>query len=87
RAEVAEVLPPAVKVILARSGRVQISVLLGVCAETEAPIDGPKTHHDHHNDADHDYHDHDAIESITLKLPQADEKVLLGALNKLVVQH
>ncbi|KEZ74461.1 cobalamin biosynthesis protein CobW, partial [Pseudomonas syringae pv. syringae FF5] len=39
------------------------------------------------DDDDHDDHDHDAFDSISLKLPQADEKVLLDALNQLVVQH
>ncbi|KEZ66681.1 cobalamin biosynthesis protein CobW, partial [Pseudomonas amygdali pv. tabaci str. ATCC 11528] len=87
RAEVAEELPPAVKVIEASSGRLPISVLLGVGAESELHIDGRKTHHDHHDDDDHDDHDHDAFDSISLKLPQADEKVLLDALNQLVVQH
>ncbi|RMU24642.1 Cobalamin synthesis protein/P47K protein [Pseudomonas avellanae] len=84
RAEVAEELPPAVKVVEASSGRLPISVLLGVGAESELHIDARKTHHDHHDDDDHD---HDAFDSISLKLPQADEKVLLDALNQLVVQH
>ncbi|RMT59377.1 Cobalamin biosynthesis protein CobW [Pseudomonas coronafaciens pv. atropurpurea] len=87
RAEVAEELPPAVKVVEASSGCLPISVLLGVGAESELHIDGRKTHHDHHDDGDEDDHDHDAFDSISLKLPQADEKVLLDALNQLVVQH
>ncbi|WP_205925757.1 GTP-binding protein, partial [Pseudomonas viridiflava] len=86
RAEVAEELPPAVKVIEASSGRLPISVLLGVGAESEVHIDGRKTHHDHHDGEDDD-HDHDAFDSISIKLPQADEAVLLKALNQLVVQH
>ncbi|WP_206093178.1 GTP-binding protein, partial [Pseudomonas viridiflava] len=86
RAEVAEELPPAVKVIEASSGRLPISVLLGVGAESEVHIDGRKTHHDHHDGEDDD-HDHDAFDSISIKLPQADEAVLLKALTQLVVQH
>jgi cobalamin biosynthesis protein CobW len=46
RAEVAEELPPAVKVIEASSGRLPLDVLLGVGAESEAHIDGRRTHHD-----------------------------------------
>ncbi|WP_206335684.1 GTP-binding protein, partial [Pseudomonas viridiflava] len=44
------------------------------------------THHDHHDGEDDD-HDHDAFDSISIKLTQADEAVLLKALNQLVVQH
>ena len=87
RAEVSEELPPAVKVIEASSGRLPINVLLGLGAESEQHIDGRKTHHDHHEGDDHDDHDHDAFDSISIKLPQADESLLLDALTQLVVQH
>ncbi len=60
--------------------------MLGVGAESEVHIDGRKTHHDHHDGEDDD-HDHDAFDSISIKLPQADEAVLLKALTQLVVQH
>ncbi|MDB5982221.1 MAG: cobalamin synthesis protein/P47K family protein [Pseudomonas sp.] len=87
RAEVSEELPPAVKVIEASSGRLPISVLLGLGAESEQHIDSRKTHHDHHEGDDHDDHDHDAFDSISVSLPQADESLLLDALTQLVVQH
>lgn len=87
RAEVSEELPLAVKVIEASSGRLPINVLLGLGAESEQHIDGRKTHHDHHEGDDHDDHDHDAFDSISMKLPQADESLLLDALTQLVVQH
>jgi cobalamin biosynthesis protein CobW len=87
RAEVAEELPAAVKVIEASSGRVPLDVLLGLGAESEVHIDGRKTHHDHHDGDDHDDHDHDAFDSISIDLPQADESLLLDALTQLVVQH
>jgi len=92
RAEVAEELPPAVKVIEASKGQLPISVLLGLGAESELHIDGRKTHHDHHegddhDDHDHDDHDHDAFDSISISLPQADEALLLDALTQAVVQH
>lgn len=87
RAEVCEELPPAVKVIEASSGRLPLDVLLGLGAESEAHIDGRRTHHDsHHDDDDHDDHDHDAFDSISLDLPEADERLLLAALNQLVVE-
>ena len=86
RAEVAEELPPAVKVIEASKGVLPLDVLLGLGAESEAHIDGRRTHHDsHHDDDDHDDHDHDAFDSISLELPEADEALLLDALTQLVV--
>ncbi|TLP65308.1 MULTISPECIES: cobalamin biosynthesis protein CobW [Pseudomonas] len=87
RAEVAEELPPAVKVIEASSGRLPLDVLLGVGAQSEAHIDGRRTHHDSHHDGDeHDDHDHDAFDSISINLPEADEGLLLEALNQLVTE-
>ena len=87
RAEVAEELPPAVKVIEASSGRLPLDVLLGVGAESEVHIDGRRTHHDSHHDGDdHDDHDHDAFDSISIDLPEADESLLLDALTQLVVE-
>ncbi|HEN8710719.1 cobalamin biosynthesis protein CobW [Pseudomonas sp. GD03746] len=87
RAEVAEELPPAVKVVEASSGRLPLNVLLGVGAESEAHIDSRRTHHDsHHDGEDHDDHDHDAFDSISIDLPEADEALLLDALTQLVVE-
>ncbi|MDY7560296.1 cobalamin biosynthesis protein CobW [Pseudomonas sp. 10B1] len=87
RAEVSEELPPAVKVIEASNGRLPISVLLGLGAESELHIDGRHSHHDSHEGADPADHDHDAFDSISITLPQADESLLFDALNQLVVQH
>ncbi|MGE8439249.1 MAG: cobalamin biosynthesis protein CobW [Pseudomonas palmensis] len=89
RVEVAEELPPAVKVVEASSGRLPLDVLLGLGAESEQHIDARRTHHDSHHDGDddHDDHDHDAFDSISIELPQADESLLLDALTQLVVQH
>lgn len=87
RAEVAEELPPAVKVIEASNGRLPLDVLLGLGAESEEHIDGRRTHHDSHHDGDdHDDHDHDAFDSISIDLPEADESLLLDALTQLVVE-
>nr|WP_314487465.1 cobalamin biosynthesis protein CobW [uncultured Pseudomonas sp.] len=89
RAEVQEELPPAVKVIEASSGRLPLDVLIGMGAESEAHIDGRRTHHDSHHDEDgeHDDHDHDAFDSISLELPEADERLLLEALAQLVAEY
>src|SRR5690606_31833571 len=53
RAEVAEELPPAVKVIEAHGGELPLDVLLGLNNETELHIDSRRTHHDDEDD-DHD---------------------------------
>jgi cobalamin biosynthesis protein CobW len=87
RLEVAEELPPAVKVIEASSGRLPLEVLIGLGAGSEEHIDSRHSHHDHHHDGDDDDHDHDAFDSISIELPQADESLLLDALTQLVVQH
>jgi cobalamin biosynthesis protein CobW len=90
RLEVAEELPPAVKIIEASNGRVPLDVLIGLGAGSEEHIDSRHSHHDHHHgegDDDHDDHDHDAFDSISIELPQADESLLLDALTQLVVKH
>jgi len=89
RAEVSEELPPAVKIIEASSGRLPLDVLLGLGAGSEDHIDGRHSHHDHHHDGDddHDDHDHDAFDSISIELPQGEERVLMEALTQLVVKH
>lgn len=89
RAEVAEELPPAVKIIEASNGRLPLDVLIGLGAGSEEHIDSRHSHHDHHHDGDDDDHDHDhdAFDSISIELPQADESLLLDALTQLVVQH
>ena len=86
RLEVAEELPPAVKIIEASSGRLPLDVLIGLGAGSEEHIDGRHSHHDHHHEGEDD-HDHDAFDSISIDLPQADEALLLDALTQLVVQH
>nr|WP_314483518.1 cobalamin biosynthesis protein CobW [uncultured Pseudomonas sp.] len=88
RAEVAEELPAAVKVIEASSGKLPLDVLLGLGAESEQHIDARPTHHDaHHDGEDHDDHDHDAFDSISIDLPESEERVLIEALNQLVVEY
>lgn len=86
RVQVSEELPPAVKVVEASNGRLPLEVLLGVGAQSEAHIDGRPTHHDSHHDGDDD-HDHDAFDSISLDLPEADENRLMAVLTSLVLRH
>lgn len=83
RAEVAEELPPAVKVIEASNGELPLDVLLGLNCETELHIDARRTHHD---EEDED-HDHDEFDSFDIVLPEAEEARLLAALKEAVAKH
>lgn len=84
RAEVAEELPPAVKIIEAHGGELPLDVLLGLNCETELHIEGRKTHHDLEG---HEDHDHDEFASFHVELPEAEEARLLQALKKAVSKH
>ncbi|WP_445938385.1 cobalamin biosynthesis protein CobW [Pseudomonas sp.] len=84
RAEVAEELPPAVKIIAAHGGELPLNVLLGLNCETELHIDGRKTHHDLEG---HEEHDHDEFDSFHVELPEAEESRLLGVLKDVVTKH
>ena len=84
RAEVAEELPPAVKIVEASSGQLPLSVLLGLNAEAELHIDSRPTHHDHEG---HEDHDHDEFDSFHVDLPEVEERALLDALSALVERH
>ena len=84
RAEVAEELPPAVKIIEAHGGELPLDVLLGLNCETELHIDGRKTHHDLEG---HEDHDHDEFASFHVELPEAEEVRLLQALKEAVSKH
>jgi cobalamin biosynthesis protein CobW len=83
RAEVAEELPPAVKVIEAHGGELPLDVLLGLNCATELHIDQRRTHHD---EEDED-HDHDQFDSFAVELPPAEEARLLPALKEAVARH
>lgn len=84
RAEVAEELPPAVKIVEAQQGRLPLDVLLGIGAEAELHIDARPGHHDH---ADGEDHDHDEFDAFGVELPEVDERLLLATLAELVQRH
>lgn len=83
RAEVAEELPAAVKIIAAHGGELPLDVLLVLNCATELHIDKRRTHHD---EEDED-HDHDEFASFHLELPEAEEARLLQALKEAVARH
>lgn len=83
RAEVAEELPAAVKIIAAHGGELPLDVLLGLNCATELHIDKRRTHHD---EEDED-HDHDEFASFHVELPEAEEARLLQALKEAVARY
>ncbi|AOE83299.1 cobalamin biosynthesis protein CobW [Pseudomonas sp. TCU-HL1] len=84
RADVAEELPPAVKIVEASAGKLPLNVLLGLNAEAELHIDSRPTHHDHEG---HEDHDHDEFDSFHVDLPEVEEAALIAALGQLVERH
>lgn len=75
-------LPPEVKLVHAREGRLPLDVVLGLNRASETTIDQRPTHHDHEED-----HDHDAFDSLVIELPEIEREPLLVALAALVKQH
>ncbi|MCY1272253.1 putative metal chaperone YciC [compost metagenome] len=84
RADVAGELPPAVKIVEARAGKLPLDVLLGLNAEAELHIDSRPTHHDHEG---HEDHDHDEFDAFHVDLPEVEEAALLATLGCLVERH
>lgn len=84
QAEVAGVVPRAVKVVAASEGRLDISVLLGLDAAAESDLAARPSHHDAMDGA----HEHDDFESFVVKLPEiAAPDVLVAGLRRVAEQH
>ena len=82
--EVAAVVPRMVKMIAAREGRVDASVLLGIGAAAEDDLAARPSHHDALDGA----HEHDDFESFVVPLPELrDADVLLARLKAVAEAH
>lgn len=81
-----EELPPAVKLVAADHGRIDLDLILGLEAAAEDSIHLRVSHHDHEDGEEHD-HDHDAFQSISVELPVVDRERLLAILHDLVQTH
>ena len=73
-AAIAGVLPPAVKVLMASSGRVDPAALLGLALGSEDDIESRRTWHDQEA-----AHDHDDFDSFVVPLPEIADPVALAA--------
>ncbi|HEY4403351.1 MAG TPA: cobalamin biosynthesis protein CobW [Xanthobacteraceae bacterium] len=73
-AAIAGVLPPAVKVLMASSGRVDPATLLGLALGSEDDIENRRTWHDQEA-----AHDHDDFDSFVVALPEIADAAALAA--------
>ena len=80
KAQVAAIVPRAVKVVMAREGRVDVSILLGLAAAAEDDLHARPSHHD----ALDGQHEHDDFESFVVALPEIDDTDALLARLKMV---
>jgi cobalamin biosynthesis protein CobW len=67
RAEIGAALPRSVKMVPAREGRLDLSVLLGLSAAAEDDLAARPSHHD----AEDGTHEHDDFESFSVVIPEA----------------
>ncbi|MFN4064680.1 cobalamin biosynthesis protein CobW [Parazoarcus communis] len=81
-----EELPPAVKLVAADHGRIDLDLILGLEAAAEDSIHLRVSHHDHEDGEEHD-HNHEAFQSISVELPVVDRERLLAILHDLVQTH
>jgi cobalamin biosynthesis protein CobW len=84
KAEIAGVIPRAVKVVAAREGRVDPAVLLGLGAAAEDDLDARPSHHD----AEGGEHEHDDFESFVVTLPEIEApENLVARLRRVAERH
>lgn len=73
---------PGVKLVRAQHGEIDLSVLLGLEGAVEDAIDARPTHHDDEED-----HDHDAFDSVSVRVGPVARDRLVAALSGLVARH
>lgn len=83
-----EDIPPAVKIVRAERGQLDLNVLIGIQAAAENYIHLRRDHHGDQvgEDGEHE-HNHDAFDSVVVELPSVDRNKLLDVLQRLVEQH
>ncbi|CAH1655986.1 Protein CobW [Hyphomicrobiales bacterium] len=83
RAEIAETVPRAVKVVTTREGVVDPKVLLGLGAAAESDLDARPSHHDAEGE-----HDHDDFDSFVVEIPeQGDAEAVIARLKAAAEAH
>lgn len=82
-AEINALIPRSVKTLLAREGRIDPAVLLGLGAAAEDDVAQRPSHHD-----GEDGHDHDDFESFVLTLTELEDPILLvDRLRQAIIAH
>lgn len=84
RALIQQELPPEVKVVAATQGRIDPALLLGLNSAAEEVIHLRPGHHVHDGNEEHD---HEAFDSIAVRLPPLDRERLFACLRALVSEH
>lgn len=74
RAEIADAVPRAVKIVPTREGRLDVDVLLGLAAAAEDDLAARPSHHD-----GEEGHDHDDFDTFVAALPPARDPAALAA--------
>jgi cobalamin biosynthesis protein CobW len=83
-----EDIPPAVKIVRAEHGHLDLNVLIGIRAASEEHIHLRRDHHSDQIGANGEHeHNHDAFDSVVVELPSVDRNKLLAVLQRLVEQH
>ena len=78
--------PPEVKRIASPHGHIDLDLILGLNLAAEDRIHLRSSHHDHEAGEEHT-HDHDAFQSVSVKLPLVDRERLMPILHDLVQAH
>ena len=84
---VREDIPPAVKIVAADHGRIDLDVVLGLSSASEESIESRKGHHEHEAGHVHDEHDHDEFDSVVVQLGEVEREALLAQLAEVVAQQ
>jgi cobalamin biosynthesis protein CobW len=79
-----EEIPPHVKIVPARNGKLDLPVLLGLNSASEETIDERPDHHGSADDADHH---HDDFDSVVVSGAPATREAAIAALGQLVERH
>lgn len=86
KANLAEHLPPGVKVVTAAHGQLPFDVVLGLERGSESTIDGRHTHHDEDH-AQGRPHSHSLFDTLVLRVGAMDRAALLRGVEAVVREH
>ena len=81
-------IPTSVKTLFVDNGKIDVQLITGLEAESEARINDLHTHHDHHHHHDEEHHHaHEEFDSFLVETDEMDENIILANLSELVKMH